>query len=81
MSITKKSKTPETDSAQLREYHSNPEAPRVVYADFARMLERERDEARKFAEEYRRVWEMVSDAIDETPNHDPLPWVSQKEDE
>lgn len=34
----------------------------------------QRDEARRIAEAYRSVWEKVSDAIDEAPNHDPLPW-------
>jgi hypothetical protein len=37
-------------------------------------LRAERDEARRLAEEYRRVWEACSAAVDLTPNPDPLPW-------
>ena len=42
--------TPLTNESELREYHSNPEAPAVVYADFARDLEREAARWKKAAE-------------------------------
>lgn len=48
------SETPRTDEAELREYHSNPEAPKVVYADFARMMERDRNRWRSVAEQLER---------------------------
>lgn len=41
----------------------------------ARELAAQRDEARRIAEAYRRVWELCSAAVDETPNGDPLPWT------
>lgn len=44
------SDTPETDQAVLPYYCTNDEAPSVVYADHARRLERQRDEARKSAQ-------------------------------
>lgn len=51
----------------------------AALANLAEKLERERDEARRLAFEYRRVWEKVSDAVDETPNYDPLPWEIKNE--
>jgi chromosome segregation ATPase len=43
--------TPRTDEAELPVYHSNDEAPKVVYADFARQLERELSRTLKLAED------------------------------
>ena len=52
--------TPETDAvmltaAQVRRHIPEPGFPLVRY-DYARRLERERDEARKLAEQWRELW-------------------------
>lgn len=41
-------------------------------------LRKERDEARRYAEVYRKIWEECSAAIDNSPNSDPLPWANNK---
>ena len=75
--------TPETDKARA-DYQqemwnsfgtSDGRTSKLVPVEFARKLERERDEARQFAEHYRAFWERVEAAIDDCPNGDPLPWV------
>lgn len=70
------SDTPKTDEQAVR-----PWMDLQNMTTFARQLEREnttllkeRDEARRIAGAYRRVWELCAAAVDETPNHDPLPW-------
>jgi len=65
------SDTPETEEVAGDGWSGDAEC---VPADFARRLERERDEARRIAEAYRKVWEICSNAVDTTPNWDPLPW-------
>jgi hypothetical protein len=45
-----------------------------IYEREGKIAREQRDEARRFAEAYREVWEMVSTAVDQTPNPDPLPW-------
>lgn len=46
-----------------------------IYEKEGKRAREQRDEARTFAEAYRRVWEKVTAAVDETPNSDPLPWL------
>jgi len=82
------SDTPETDAAHDAEkknsadwmnYEMGMSMPQPDITpdgwDFARKLERERDEARRIAVQYRCVWEKASDAVDICPNPDPLPWL------
>lgn len=50
-----------------------------IYEREGKTAREQRDEARRIASEYRRVWEMVSAAVDETPNPDPLPWANVRD--
>lgn len=60
--------TPETDEQE--DYGKNRD-----WANFARKLERERDEARELADSYRIAFCSVN-GIDKTPN--PFPWEEAK---
>ena len=73
------SDTPETNEAELPEYYSNDEAPKVVYADFARKMERERDEARQEAEFFRdNALSVLRGGGGTFPVGDPFSWESAK---
>lgn len=73
------SDTPETDAeiTHVIEADGTKSCRPWVRMDFARRLERERNEARKFAEAYRRACDQIAAALDEVPNTDPLPWMRE----
>ena len=76
MTNKKMRETPETDKAWQAEVRGNEEHA-IVLVNLCAKLERERDEAQKFAEEYRKFWELIESAMDDYPNGDPLPWETK----
>jgi hypothetical protein len=86
------SDTPKTNSKISMCWLDANTRKEMVEADFARELERELNElkewkesatknlaeARRIAEAYRYVWDLVSAAVDTCPNTDPLPWEERE---
>jgi hypothetical protein len=66
------SDTPETDAVAVKNIYG---VASEVEVDFARKLERERDEARELADSYRIAF-CSANGIDKTPN--PFPWEATK---
>ena len=67
MNNTNQTPTPETD-AQYKEYARRDNNVKCVDIDFARKLERERDEARRELHEFRTTYELWPDHRDKVKN-------------